>query len=201
MQITAIKQQVKRQGRYSIFVAGKYAFSLSDTALLDQKLVVGQELTDVEIRELKKLSDDDKIYNAALNYLAIRMRSQWEMEEYLKRKGASPALLDSILNKLSINGLLDDEKFAVAFISDRQLLRPTSRRKLIIELRKKHVDNEVIEQALMEASEEDSDVQALTDLVARKRKQTRYQDDEKLMQYLARQGFNYGDIKEALTKD
>ena len=44
MKITDIKAQVRRAGRYSIFVDGKYAFSLSDTALLEQKLKLGQEL-------------------------------------------------------------------------------------------------------------------------------------------------------------
>jgi hypothetical protein len=44
MKITAIKQQVKRQGRYSIFVDDKYAFSLSENALLDQKITIGLEI-------------------------------------------------------------------------------------------------------------------------------------------------------------
>jgi SOS response regulatory protein OraA/RecX len=35
-------------------------------------------------------------------------------------------------------------------------------------------------------------------VIERKRRQTKYQDDTKLMQYLARQGFGYDDIKSAL---
>jgi len=198
MKITAIKQQVKRQGRYSIFVEGKYAFSLSDTALLQQKLSIGQELTESEIRELKKLSDDDKIYNATLNYLAIRLRSKWEIETYLKRKNASPPLSEEILNKLSINNLINDERFAKAYINDRQLLRPSSKRKLMLELAQKHVPKEVIDEVLTE--ETTDDIAALTEIIARKRKQSRYQDDQKLMQYLSRQGFHYGDIKAALEQ-
>jgi regulatory protein len=56
MKITAIKQQVKQQGRYSIFVEGKYSFSLSDVALLDSKLIRGQELTEQEVRNFQKIS-------------------------------------------------------------------------------------------------------------------------------------------------
>jgi len=201
MKITAIKQQVKRQGRYSIFVEGKYSFSLGETALLEQKLTLGQELDEFRIRELKKLSEDDKIYNAALNYLAIRMRSKWEIETYLTRKDASPALIETILNKLSDINVLDDVKFAEAYIRDRRLLRPTSKRKLILELRKKRIATDVIQQAMAdEDNSQDTELASLAEVISRKRRQTRYQDNTKLMQYLAGQGFNYGDIKAVLEE-
>jgi regulatory protein len=199
MKITAIKQQVKQKNRYSIFVDEKYAFSLGESALLESKLTSGTEISEGKLRELKKLSDDDKVYGRVLNYLAIRPRSQWEIEFYLQRKKASPALIKLILNKLSINGLIDDEKFAQAFVSDRRLLRPTSRRKLINELRKKHISNEIIEKAI--GSESEDEQTALQAVIEKARRQTKYQDDQKLMQYLARQGFGYGDIKDALNRD
>jgi len=196
MKITSIKQQVKRAGRYSIFVDDKYAFSLSDTALLEAKLTPGQELTAGQVREYKQLSSDDKLYNLTLRYVAMRPRSRWEIEFYLGRKKASPALSEIILNKLSISGLIDDEKFAEAFVNDRRLLRPTSRRKLILELRKKRVADEVIQAVV--GNEQPDEQAALRAIIESKRRQSRYKDDLKLMQYLARQGFSYGDIKAAL---
>jgi regulatory protein len=199
MKITSIKQQVKQASRYSVFVEGRYAFSLSETALLDSKLTSGQELTKEQVEEYKKLSADDKLYNRTLRWVAMRPRSEGEIKNYLQRKDASPPLIDSILNLLSIIGLIDDAKLARTLVNDRRLLRPTSRRKMIAELRKKHLSQEVIDQAI--GYDPESEQTALQAIVARKRKQTKYQDDEKLMQYLARQGFNYGDIKQALGKD
>lgn len=196
MKITAIKQQVKRADRYSIFVDGKYEFSLSDTALLENKLATGQELTEGQVREYKQLSVDDKLYNLTLRYVALRPRSRWEIEFYLERKKASPALAESILNKLSNIGLIDDEKFAEAYVNDRRLLRPASRRKMTAELRKKHVAGDIIEKAIGSGREDEQ--AALQAIIESKRRQSKYRDDLKLMQYLARQGFNYGDIKEAL---
>lgn len=199
MKITSIKQQLKRAGRYSVFIDEKYAFSLSDSALLDSKLTHGQELGPAEVKALKQASVDDKLYNQTLGYLAIRPRSQWEMEFYLQRKKASPALIKIILNKLSINNLLNDAGFARAFVNDRRLLRPTSRRKMMAELRQKHVAEEVIKEALGDEPAEETT--ALQAIIERKRRQSKYQDDQKLMQYLARQGFNYGDIKTALSQE
>ena len=199
MKITAIKQQVKQQGRYSIFVEGKYSFSLSDSALLESKIASGQDLTAQQVAEYKKLSGDDKLYNQALRYVAMRPRSVWEMEMYLQRKKADPLLSQQILNKLSNIDLLNDRKFAESWLASRRLLKPTSRRRLSQELRQKHVGDEIIEQVLSE--DETDELVTLRDLVERKRRQSKYQDDLKLMQFLARQGYGYGDIKTVLGAD
>lgn len=168
-------------------------------ALIEAKLVIGQDLSQVQIRELKQLSIDDKLYNLTLGYLSIRPRSEWEIKTYLTRKGASPTLLNGILNKLSKIDLINDQKFAEAFVRDRRLLRSTSRRKLTLELRKKHVADNIAQEVI--GNEPADEQTALADIIVRKRKQTRYQDNLKLMQYLARQGFNYGDIKSALHNE
>jgi regulatory protein len=198
VKVTGIKQQVKRTDRYSVFIDGKYGFSLSEAALLESKLANGQEISRQQLKEYKQLSNDDKLYNQALRYVAMRPRTKWEVEQYLWRKQASPAPTEEILNKLSKIGLIDDFKLARAFVEDRKLLRPTSRRKLILELKKKHVAADIINQAVGNESEDEHS--ALAAVVAKKRRQAKYQDDLKLMQYLARQGFNYDDIKTALGK-
>ena len=196
MKITDIKAQVKTAGRYSIFIDGKYSFSLSDVALLGQNIRIGQEVDKERVGELKQLSTDDKLYGATLRYLALRLRSEWEIRSYLQRKQASPALVVSILNKLSKDGLVDDEKFARAWVESRRLLRPTSKRKLQQELRAKRVSDEVIGQVL--SSDEADERQLLRELALKKR--GRYADDIKLMQYLVRQGFSYDDVKAVVSE-
>ena len=199
MKITKIVQQVKRADRYSVFVDDKYSFSLSENALLESKIHSGQELTKEQVTEFKKLSADDKLYNQTLRYIAMRPRTRWEVETYLERKNGSPSLTEQIVNKLTDIGLIDDEKFAKAFVADRRLLRPTSRRKLIAELRKKHISNELIGQVV--GTEKDEERSALLEVIAKKRKQAKYQDDLRLMRYLAAQGFQYDDIKSALKTE
>ncbi len=67
---------------------------------------------------------------------------------------------------------------------------------MIMELRKKHVADDIIQKAIgHEITDEQT---ALQTIVERKRRQTKYQDNLKLMQYLARQGFDYNDIKTAI---
>lgn len=199
MKITAIKQQERLKGRYSIFVDEKYAFSFSADALLEEKLHTGQELDTAELKRYKKLSDDDKAYNLTLAYVARRIRSEWELHDYFRRKGYDEELSQQILEKLDRLGFVDDLKFAEAWVWNRRLLKSVSRRRLTQELRQKRITDETIEQVLSEDEADEREV--LRELVERKRKQSKYQDNLKIMQYLARQGFNYDDIKSVLSED
>jgi len=196
VKITDIKQQVKRADRYSIYVDGKYVFSLGESELLNTGLRINQEFTAEELENLKQTAILDKAYDRALNLISMRKRSQWEMRDYLKHKDYEPDIIETILNKLSDNGYVDDRAFAKAWVNTRRLLKATSKRRLQQELRQKRVEDEIIKQVLEEDETDEHEV--LRELVAKKRRQSRYQDNFKLMQYLARQGYNYGDIKAAL---
>jgi len=198
VKITAIRPQQKRTDRFAVFVDGVYSFSLSESAVLASGITLGQEIDTKQLGEYRQGSENDKLYVQTLRFITLRLRSEWEVEHYLQRKNASPALIKEILNKLRVLQLVDDARYAQSYIHDRQLARPTSRRKLTFELRKKHVPQSVIDSALN--GEERDEQQAIISLIERKRLQTRYADDLKLMQYLSRQGFHYSDIKEALSK-
>ena len=195
MKITAIKQQQKRADRYSFYVDGAYAFSLSESALLESGLASGQELDAAGLERYKQLSQDDKLFGRALRYVALRPKSEWELRAYLEKHRSPAPLTKQITNKLKDLDLINDQKFAAAYVHDRLLLRPTSRRRIKLELAKKRVPTDIIDRLLAEQSDTDT----LQEVIAKKRRQSKYQDDIKLMQYLASQGYNYSDIKDALS--
>lgn len=199
MKISSIRQQVKQAGRYSIYVDDAYAFSLSESALLREGIVSGQELNEEQLNAFKQLSADDKLYQRSLRYIAMRARSTGEMRAYLKRKDASDELIEQTIGRLADLGLLDDKAYAASFVRDRQLLRPTSHRKLVMELKKRYISEEIIHSVL--ASDELDERSSIKDVIVKKRRQIKYRDDDKLMQYLARQGFRYDDIKAAMSND
>lgn len=194
--ITAIKAQVKTPGRYSIFVDEKYAFSLSEGALLDSGIMIGQEVTAEQLADYKDTSAFDKAYGLTLAYVARRLRSEWELREYFRRKDINPESGEQILERLRGYGYVNDLSFARSWVDNRRAIKSVSRRRLQMELRQKHVPDEVVQQVLEE--DEVTDSETLRQLVAKKRQHSRYQDDTKLMQYLARQGYSYDDIKRAL---
>lgn len=197
MKITAIKQQQKRADRYSVFVDGKYAFSLSESGLIESRLASGQELSAAELDALKKAAGLDKAYGLALRYVAIRSRSEWEMQDYFRRKQVDKEAGSQIIQRLRDLGMVDDIVFARSWVNNRRLLKNVSKRRLRLELAQKHVSSETIDQVLQE--DETDDRQSLRELIQKKR--ARYPDNQKFMQYLARQGFSYDDIKNVLNEE
>lgn len=199
MKVTNITPQVHRPNRYSIYVDGRYAFSLSADALLSSKLATGQELDASQLQTLKTLSAEDKSYNSVLAYLARRPRSEWEILAYMRRKRYDGQSQHDILEKLHRLGLVDDVAFARSWVENRRLLKPVSKRRLEQELKQKRVGDQTIEEVL--AEDDTNDLDTLRQLVEQKRRQSRYQDNQKLMQYLARQGYRYEDIKTVLDNE
>lgn len=194
MKITDIKQQVKRPDRYSIYIDGKFAFGLSENGLLQSGLSLGQEIDAQKRKALEKTAETDKAFGNALRYVAMRQRSEWELATYLRRKQVDEPVAQAIIERLRGLDLLGDKKFAEAWVANRRLLRSVSKRKLQQELKQKRVPDNIIQTVLLEDSTSDDLV--IKDLIVKKRH--RYPDDTKFMQYLARQGFSYDAIKNAL---
>lgn len=192
MKITSIKQQVKRADRYSIYVDDKYSFTLSEQELLSIKIKVGQEVTKLELKELLNKAEDDKAYMRVLDYLSRRPRSRWEVGQYLLRKGHNDNTITKILNRLSKRGYIDDNKFAESWVRSRRALKHVSKRRLVDELRQKHVSSADISRVIRDDKTDEQEV--LRQIIDRKKQQTRYQDQTKLKAYLLRQGFSYDDV-------
>ena len=68
----------------------------------------------------------------------------------------------------------------------------------MLELQQKRISSDTISKVL--AEDETDERQVVRDVIAKKRTQTRYQDDQKLIAYLLRQGFSYDDIRSALSQ-
>lgn len=197
--ITDIRQQRRQTDRYSIYLDKRYTFSLSDLELSRSGLRRGQELSDEDVEYWRRQSGEGRAYDAALRFLGYRARSVQEIEEHLRRKGYEAEEVEGIVARLRENQFLDDRAFAEQWVKERQSFRPRSRRVLEQELLQKGVAREIVQEALAAIGQSGHN-QMLDDLIVKKRRQVRYQDDEKLMAYLARQGFEYDQIKKALKR-
>jgi regulatory protein len=195
MKISSIKQQVKNPERASIFIDGKYAFSLSLNELVMEKLKIGQELDEPEQKRLKKLSDDGKLKARALEWVLNRPHSVREFKDYMYRKKAEPDMTDRLIAEFTERGYLSETNFANWLIDVRRR-SGKSERAIRAELSKKGIDREVV-QGIME--DDGDELERLRGIVTKKGDLPRYKaDPQKFMAYLARQGFSYDDIKQVL---
>jgi regulatory protein len=207
LKITSISLQVRDKNRVNVSVNGKYRFSLDYTQIADLGVKVGKEYTEAELSELENESQFGKLYMRGLEYSLMRPHSQYELSQYLYRKtrdtrtktgsikkGVSKALTERVFDRIIERGYVNDEAFARYWIENRQLRKGISKRKLQAELASKGVDRSIVESLLAQAERNDEDeIQKIIE-----KKASRYDDEQKLIAYLARQGFSYDDIKQAI---
>lgn len=207
--ITALKIQARDKDRVNVFVDGKYRFSLDITQVAQLGIRSGAEYSEEELIELENESQFGKLYTRSLEYALTRPRSLREMRDYLYRKtrdtrtktgdikkGVSTELTGRVFDRLLEKGYLNDEKFATFWVENRNVRKGASKRKLQAELQSKGVESSIIQKVLGETERTDDD--ELRKVIAKKAR--RYDDPQKLVAYLARQGFQYDDIKAALEE-
>jgi regulatory protein len=195
MKITAIKRQVKNENRASFFVDGKYSFSLTLDQLISENLKTGIDLSESELKALKKKSSDGKLKMRVIEWLCLRPRSEKELSDYLRKKNSDPDFSLDLVNEMKEKKYLSNEHFAKWYIElkTRQL---KSKKEITYSLRQKGIDSQTVNE-LIEMSE-DFDSENLKKLILKKR--LKYNDETKLMAYLVRKGYLFSDVKEALAE-
>ena len=195
-QITTLKPATHNDKRINVFLDGKFAFSLDLAQITDFKLKVGQILSEPEITKLKKASNFGKLYQRTLEWVLTKPRSVKETKDYLTRKkfqkpeyGITDEDITAVLTRLTAKNYLNDVNFTTYYIENRQQTKGISLKKLRLELIKKGISPSLIDQSLKQATRDDTT--EITKIIIKKRRQAKYQDDTKLIQYLVRQGFDY----------
>ena len=126
--------------------------------------------------------------------MRVKNRKTGEYQTKIKQ-GYDKSLVPLVLQRLDDRGYLDDERFAKLWVENRNVSKGVSRKKLRKELLQKGIATQIIDKVLSNTSRSDED--ELKKVVAKKR--NRYTDEQKFIQYLLRQGFNYSDILDELS--
>ena len=196
--ITALVAQKKNPDRVNVYLDGKFAFGLA--AIEAVRLRRGQALTDADIERLQAADDVEKAREKALRFLGNRPRSEWEVRQNLLKAGYGDATIDRVLERLRSVALVDDAAFAKYWIDNRTQFKPRGEVALRQELRRKGVDREVIDAVLEEGGHADDQaaIQAALAKADRYRQLPRPEFAQKLGAYLARRGFDYETVREAV---
>ena len=208
MKITSISIQRRDNNRVNISVDGKYRFSLDSYQLIELGVKVGREYDEEELVALEQESQFGKIYGRALEYCLMRPHSVREVQQYLYKKtrpkrdktgelrpGIAPEITARVFERLIEKGYVDDNKFARFWVENRFVGKGISKRKLRSELMTKGINSTIIGHILSETERNDTD--EMKKIILKKR--SHYPDDNKLIAYLARQGFDYDEIKRAIN--
>jgi len=151
----------------------------------------GLEATPELLQQLERAERRVNAHDAALRLLASRPRSENEMRTRLALRGIDPGAIEDEIERLRASGLLDDEKFANAWVEDRKRVSPRGRRMVRYELLGRGIDPEAAERAV-----EDIDDRETALILARTRaRRTAVANYEaffaKVGGFLRRRGFDY----------
>jgi len=198
--ITGIKQGKNRTKRLNVYVDEKFAMSLSPETARKENIRAGQELGKAALEALAEKEQCQRCFNSAARLLGYRPRSESEIRQRLNRHGYEPAIIDKTLDKLKDSGLVDDGAFARYWVENRESFSPRGRGLTRMELKKKGLEAEIIDQAVNEIDEKESAYRAAQKRAGRLAGQDYREFRLRLGQYLARRGFNYAIIKEITQK-
>lgn len=197
-EITDLKIQKNNQQRVSVFLDGKYAFSLSLSAASDLKK--GCHIESARIEQLLRKDEFPCSYNSAVRYLARRPRSINEIRVFLTGKGYRPDAVQETIDRLAEQKYLDDSEYARLWIDNRMHFRPKSAFALGFELRQKGVAEAIIENILHGFDDDKAAWKAIKGHLKRWQNLDRPQFKSKLFNFLKVRGFCYGTCRNALER-
>ena len=149
------------------------------------------------------MGDFERLYNKALRFLSFRPRSEKEISDKLKTQKASPVIIEKVISKLKEQKFLNDEEFAKWWIEQRTTFKPRSLRLIKLELRQKGISKEIIESRIIN-QESRGDLERAKELVKKRiekfRDLSKKEIYQKLGSYLARRGFDWETIKQAIDE-
>ncbi|MEK7551773.1 MAG: regulatory protein RecX [Patescibacteria group bacterium] len=143
--------------------------------------------------------------NKSFKFLSYRPRSEKEVRDYLIKKKADDLVIEKVINKLKEKNFLNDLDFTKWWIEQRTKFKPRAERIIKLELIRKGIAKELIDDVL-----QDEEIEKETDLdkakKIAKKKILRYKNDEpkkqyeKLARFLASRGFDWDTIKEVVDQ-
>ncbi|TYB30370.1 MAG: hypothetical protein FXF47_09540 [Candidatus Mcinerneyibacterium aminivorans] len=199
MKITKITPQKKRKNRYNIFVNDEFFEGLDENTVAIHTLYEGKILKEEELEKIRKTEIREKLHDRIINLISKFPKTEYELKNYIKRKGYSDAIAEEEIVRLKKYDLINDRKYAIRYIESN---RKYSIRMLKKKLYKKGIDNKIIEEILKKPEIRKKEKEILKKNARKKLRKLKKKEDKKrkLFQYLARKGFDYDDIYNIIEK-
>lgn len=196
--VTSVEEQRNNKNRYSVFIDGRYAFSVDDETLFKSGLKAGDEITEDFADSLIYYAQYMSCKEYGFRLVSQKMYTEGMLREKLTEKKFDAEITDAVCIKFRELGLIDDEAYARAYISDASKLKNKGKRLIMTELMRRGVDKELINELL----EDFENPVGLEKIIAKKLNGV--SPDRKTLNRLfaacMRKGYNSEEIKRALKK-
>jgi regulatory protein len=200
--ITAIKPQVRRKNRVSVFIDGEFAFGLDADVVEMFGLKVGQHINDQQIEKILSEEELKRACQRAFRFLAARPRSQKELQDRLARYGYPAIVIACVIAKCKSLNYIDDRQFAFQFARSRLAQKPLGPELLRMELYMRGIDEDLIDEVVTKVFQENSERDLAQKLAEKRLPRLRDLPEQKaktrLVSYLKRRGFSWETVREVV---
>lgn len=163
MEITSVEKNKKNKDRISIYIDGKYSFSITEDDYLAMHLYDKSQLTAEEIDYIKNTLNFQSCKSAAIKYLSYKMRTEKEVRTKLHEDGFDADCIERTAGELKAIGYINNKLYAQKYIYDRSKLKPKSKKLLKLELMSRGISQEIAEEVLEDWKvDEESVAESLT---------------------------------------
>lgn len=133
---------------YEVATSEGETLRVSEDLLVRFRLLKGKELSEEELKEIKKSAGFDLGLQQAMNYISYQLRSEMEVRTYLKDKEIEKQDRDLVVERLKELNLIDDKNYGESYI--RTQVRMSDKGPVVIsqQLRKKGLKDPVIQEVL-----------------------------------------------------
>lgn len=147
--------------------------------------------------------DANALFDYAVKALAARAYSAGELKLKLRQRAERAADVDSVISRLKDYGYLDDRNFAEGYAAARLGNRQFGARRVLQDLRGRHVAPGLAERAVRKIYENVDEHRLVEDYIRRRLRAVQFQDQKELSaayRKLLRAGFSPGAIIPALKR-
>ena len=195
MKITELSIQKKSKTRCNVYIDGAFVCGLDNFTVLKNGLKVGLEISSEKLEELQFESERDKALNYAFGYLSKYRKTEKELRAKLLEKGYLEQIVDYVMAKTKEYKFVDDKGYADSYVETYK--RRKGSRLLKFELKRKGIDEEIVNEIEVNADEEKEYTKALIEKFFRNKEMTK-ENVQKLYRHLLAKGFSYDTAKSAL---
>lgn len=199
--VTKLTKQKKNKDYYNVFIDDIFAFSIHAELIILHGITKGKNL---DIEEMEGIIEEDnkkRAFNQCLHYLSYRRRTGWELEEYLRKKNYNQEIITEAINKLNYYKMIDDRAYIKSFIADKRLGNPVGKNKLLFDLRKKGISEDLLDNIDQWFTEGDEYEQARELVVKYQKKYSKLPPRErikKINQAGQRRGFSWEILRQVI---
>lgn len=188
--------------KYRLELEHGVKFTTYDEIILKYNLLYKKEI-DSELYEkmIRETEHYDKYYKA-LKQISIKLRSIYEIKQYLEKLELNNQDQERIINDLKDKGLLDDDRYMKAFISDRVHLSTDGPKKIKEELLKQKIDEESIDEYLNSYEDDIWEEKISTRILKRQasnKSTSNYLFQQKIKRELLELGYEINHIEKVLS--